>query len=303
MIGAVYLTVLLLLTSQEGKVLRQMSSGWCSPNIANVSGNVTITCIGVNPKALERLNAQLSSKKTELSEKIREANEWAERYHELEKRLADSGENKELSHLAEKYLYEGELTEAGAVLDKILTADENYVDRIAADHYNRGLVFVLQFQALDALPHLARAYQYRPDNLRYGEVYGNVLLAQNDYSASEAVLKSTLDRERRLATLNPSIYDPRVAQTLKSLGDMYRHTERPSEAETSYRAALAICRHLAKIDPAAYQPFVAQTLTSLAALYSETQRLQEAEVTNNEALEIQRQLSKTNYISRTWRKL
>lgn len=56
----------------------QKTRGWCSPAIANVVGNVTVNCIGVDPRALKRLNGELNRKNLELADKIREADEWDE---------------------------------------------------------------------------------------------------------------------------------------------------------------------------------------------------------------------------------
>jgi hypothetical protein len=92
----------------------QRSTGWCSPNVAYVVGNVTINCIGVDPRALKRLNKELSKKNEDLSKKIQEANEWAQRYHELEKLLKDTDDD--LSRRAAEYLHQGDLKKAGEIL-------------------------------------------------------------------------------------------------------------------------------------------------------------------------------------------
>jgi tetratricopeptide (TPR) repeat protein len=288
-------TLLLLLTFQQAPVvIRQTTSGWCSPAIANVIGNVTVNCIGVDPRALGRLNERLSRKNTELSDKIREANEWAERYHELETRLANSGDEMELSHQAEEYLHAGELEKAGEVLDQILNKEEKEEDLVAANHYNRALVFELQFRPVDALPHLAKAYQYRPEQLKYGQAYGNLLLAQNDYGDAETILKAILDRGRQLAKSNPAAYQPDVARTLNNLALLYNRTQRLKEAEAAFQDALDLFRELSKSNSAAYQPDAAATLNNLANLYRQTQRLKEAEAAYDEALEVYRQLANSD---------
>ena len=130
----------------------QESSGWCSPNIANVVGNVTVNCIGVDPRALTWLNAGLSRKNLQLADKIREADEWTRRYKELEAQLSAAGDDSVLSRQAEEYLHEGELEKAGAILDQILGSEEKQIDRTAANHFNRALVYELQFRLVDALP-------------------------------------------------------------------------------------------------------------------------------------------------------
>src|SRR5439155_8595968 len=146
----------------------QKTSGWCSPAIANVVGNVTVNCIGVDARALQRLNAELNRKNLELAEKIREADQWTTKYKELEKQLSQASDDSALSREAEEYLRAGELEKAGAALDQILSKEERRVDRAAANHYNRGLLFELQFRPLDALPHFEKAYRYRPEEVMFG---------------------------------------------------------------------------------------------------------------------------------------
>ncbi len=70
-------TALVLGQPKRPPSIVQNTSGWCSPAIANVGGNVTVTCIGVDPRALTRLNAELNGKNLEVAEKIREADKWA----------------------------------------------------------------------------------------------------------------------------------------------------------------------------------------------------------------------------------
>jgi hypothetical protein len=133
----------LLLAAALQPTTIQKSTGWCSPNIANVAGNVTVNCIGADPRALKRLNEQLSHKKLELADKIREADEWTTRYKELEARLSASGDDSVLSHQAEDYLHQGDLEKAGATLDQILGPEDKQTARTAANHYTRALVYEL----------------------------------------------------------------------------------------------------------------------------------------------------------------
>jgi hypothetical protein len=69
-------------------VIVQETSGWCSPAIANVVGNVTVKCIGVDPRALSVLNQKLRNEKRQRQEIVKEADEWAARYHSLEEQLS-----------------------------------------------------------------------------------------------------------------------------------------------------------------------------------------------------------------------
>jgi len=266
----------------------QKTSGWCSPAIANVIGNVTVNCIGVDPRALKRLNVELSRKSLELAEKIREADEWTTRYKELEARLGEAPDDKVLSHQAEEYLHQGELEKAGAILDQILANEEKQIDTTAANHFNRALVFELQFLPLDALTHLEKAYRYRPQEPNYGQAYGYLLLRQNDFRNAEPVLLATLDHANKLAKTNPANYQSAVADALNNLAGLYSATQRMKEAESAFENALEIYRRLAKMNPA-YEADVAMVLNNLATLDGEAQRMKEAEF--QEALDFRRQLA------------
>src|SRR5271165_2473592 len=194
MLSSIFIPLVVMAAAQQpAATIVQKSSGWCSPNVANVVGNVTVNCIGVDPRALKRLNVELDRKNLQLADKIREADEWTRRYKELETRLSEAGDDSVLSRQAEEYLHQGELEKAGAILDQILGGEEKQIDRTAANHYNRALVFELQFRPLDALPHLEKAYRYRPAEWKYGQEYAYVLLRQNDFARAERVMLATLD--------------------------------------------------------------------------------------------------------------
>src|SRR5271157_3830927 len=139
MLGSILALVVMAALQQPAPTIMQKSSGWCSPNIANVAGNVTVNCIGVDPRALLRLNAELGRKNIQLADKIREADEWTTRYKELETQLTAAGDDSVLSKQADEYLHQGELEKAGAILDQLLGSEEKQIDRTAANHYNRAL--------------------------------------------------------------------------------------------------------------------------------------------------------------------
>jgi len=281
--------LLAIAAAQSTGVIRQSTTGWCSPTIANVIGNVTVTCIGVDPRALKCLNAQLSKKNQELAAKIGEANEWVERYRELEASLKTSGSNSKLSLQAEEYLRQGELEKAKDILDSILKEDEHEEDRIASDHYNRGLIAELQFQPLDALPHYETAYRYRPDNPKYGDKYASLLTTEHEYAKAEAVLSATVERARELAKKDKQ-YDPGVAWILYSQANLFLEIQRFQAAEENYKESLSIFRELAKSDPSKYSMNVAYALNDLGILYQRTRRFDLSEASYREAISIERSL-------------
>jgi len=300
MIGTLLFSLLLQASPQQGPVVvHQVTTGWCSPAISNVIGNVTVNCKGVDPRALVRLNERLRRAKLDRVNALQIANDWADQYHQLEKRLAEAGDDSELSRKAEEYLHQGDLEKAGAILDQILGSEDPRIDRTAANHYNRGLVFELQFQPLDALPHYQKAYkleeanQHPSEQVKYGEEYVYLLLRQNDFEHAEPVLQAILESARGLVKVNRA-YQPDATRALNYLSILYFRTGRTKEAEDADREALNSYRELAKTNPEAYQPYIAILLNNLAIVYGETERIPEAEKAYGEALEIRRQLAKTN---------
>jgi hypothetical protein len=297
MLSSLLISLAALATTQQPQpALVQKSSGWCSPNIANVIGNVTVNCIGVDPRALKHLNAELDRKNLQLADRIRDADDWTAKYKELEAQLGKAGNDSVLSQQAEEYLHEGELEKAGAVLDQILGGEEKQIDRIAANHYNRALVFELQFRPLEALPHFEKAYQYRPEEWQYGQRYSGVLLNESDFERAEPVLLATLERARQQANVNPEAYPI----TLASMGILYHHTQRPKEAEAAFHEVVNCYRQLAKVNPVAYQPELALALNNQASLYRDTNRTKEADCSYREALAIYRQLAKAKPAAYQW---
>jgi hypothetical protein len=102
----------------------QQTQGYCSPAVGQTGGNVTITCQGVDPKALEVLNrdlgltrGQLRLTKDQLEQKTKEADEWARKYHELSQQAAMI-RDPNLTPRAKALVQEGKLGEADALLKR-----------------------------------------------------------------------------------------------------------------------------------------------------------------------------------------
>jgi tetratricopeptide (TPR) repeat protein len=293
MLDSLLIPLAVLAVQQQAPVtIVQQTSGWCSPVIANVVGNVTVNCIGVDPRALKWLNAELTRKNLQFADRIREADEWTSRYKELEARLTGAADDSALSHKAEEYLHEGELENAGAILDQILKSEEKQIDQTAGNHYNRALVFELQFRPLDALPHLEKAYRYRPKESKYGKAYAYLLLNQNDFRNAEAVLVANIKNARQLAKAKPTTYLPYVADNLTFLAMLYQRTQRLEEASDANVEALKIRIQLVNANGAVYLPDVAISLNNMGTDCISMQQLQLAEEAHLLALDIYRRLAK-----------
>ena len=266
----------------------QLSTAWCSPSTAAAIENLTVNCIGVDPRALSRLNAELSPMEMRLAQKVREANEWAKRYKDLEARLAQGKENG-LARQAEECLHQGDLKKAGTILDQILTTGEKQGGLAAADHYNRALAFELQFRFAEALPHLQEAYQDRPEDADYGPEYSTALFRQANFAQAERVTLAVLQNVLQLAKTNPATYQPYAAAMLNKLAKMYIASRQVRMAEAADQEALDLYRQLTKANAAAYQADMAGTLTDLAMTHLRMGRSAESETEIGEAVSINRE--------------
>jgi hypothetical protein len=290
--GVLSLLVMIAGAAPSGATeVAQSTAGWCSP-IQSGNNNVFV-CNGVDPRAMERLNELLDRKDDDLKQKTAEANDWARRYNELnaqleetKNQLAAKGEDATLVQTAQDLLHEGKLEEARAIFDRLIQSDEANVDRVAEDHFARAVMFSLQFRLDEALPDLAKAYQYRRENQRYAEGYGEALVWLGDYPKAESVLQDLLRQLRSLATQNPADFDPDLAKTPNNRGLLYRDTGRYADAETAHKEALDIERGLAAQNPAAFQHDLAAALSNLGLLYTDAGRFADAEAVYKEAVDI-----------------
>jgi tetratricopeptide (TPR) repeat protein len=243
---------------------QQTTTGPNSPAILGNNNQVIIN--DIDRRAVDHLNDLLDQQKLTIAQKIAEADEWARKYRELDQQLtkarsaaAAAGDDATLIKAAQDLLHEGKLEEAGKIYDQLLAGDEANVDRAAQDHFHRAQIYSLQFRPLDALPHYAKAHQYRPDSVEYAFGYGQILTNQNHFGQAEAVFEGLVPKMRELAAQEPSTCRCDLADALNSLGNIYYQTDRVGKAESAYKEALAIRRDLAKQNPEAYRPDLAET--------------------------------------------
>jgi tetratricopeptide (TPR) repeat protein len=270
---------------------QKTGDGWCNPAVADVGGNVTIECKGVDPEVVERLKELLDLKDFEIARKVKEANEWIEKYRNLKARLSDAEDDGTLSRRAGALIDKGKFEEAGKILDQIIAKQEKRIASLARNHFNRAELYSLQFRRHDALPHYRKAAQYAPDNLFFVESLAIALHEQNLFSDAEPFYLRALDRQKKEAGKGEAA-DAAYAGTLNNLAVLYGDTQRHAAAETAYKEALDLYRGLAARNAAAYEPDVATTLNNLAVLYSDTQRHAAAETAYKEALDLYRGLDR-----------
>ena len=260
------------------------TSGPCSPVVANVVGDINITCVGVDPRALEALNVQLRQRKLDVAAKVREANSWTAKYLELDKNFREYKGDRKLAGLAEDYLHQGDLEKAGEILDQILTKDAADEYWIAANHFNLAQIYRLQFQPLKAIPELKKAHEYSPRDVTYANAYSRALLDENRFSEAFLVLDKILPTAKSMAKEDSKSL-PIVASMQEQIGDLYVQFRRYPDALAACQEALDIQRQLAKTDPAGRRE-AGHMLDRIGIVYMNMQQPAEAERAFLEALAI-----------------
>jgi tetratricopeptide (TPR) repeat protein len=172
---------------------------------------------------------------------------------------------------------------------------------------------------------LAKAYDYRPNDLSYALAYGELLVRQNSFKRAGAILESALKIARDLSQSNPDRYEATIAEALSSLGWVYAKTQRLEDAEDAFNDALTILRSFVKSNSklkTAYagilehirrhvaenfnadeeyafavettNMMMGSTLINLGILYDSTGRPKQAEDTSQEAVRLFRDLAATD---------
>jgi tetratricopeptide (TPR) repeat protein len=292
-----FIAFLILLSSSLGlcATTTQNTTGNCSPAVANVNGNVLIYCEGIDPKALGRLNELLDLKdknlgeaRKTLDEKIQEANEWAQKYRDLEMRLSNSAVTEELSIQAGRSMQNGDFVTAGVKLDELLLRQEVDIEKIAANHFSRAQVYDLQYQEQSALPHYEKAYRYRPNVFRYAFEYARTLQFHYEFIKAVVVYNEQLTVLRRDAAHDQES-QAHIASMLNNLGLIYVATQKLKDAEECYGESLRIRRELASNSPSVYSMDLVQTLNNLSDLYKITGRTKESLALSRDGILVLRQ--------------
>lgn len=249
-------------------VVEQRSKGACSPPIVNNEGHVSISCPGIAPEALHYLENHLSEQFGQLSEQLRELNDsqrtisnlndliedlhkqadgWAQRYHELSVRLGDNRDDSEQSKQAHELIQKGEFARAEAILEGLATNQEGDVSRAAATQFNLGDLAILRYDVSAALPRYERAYRLESNNYTYALRYGIAALNNRDYADAENALQQALKATNGF----PDKISPRVNQALvfDNLSSVYLNTARLSLASEMISKVKLICSSLSNTDP------------------------------------------------------
>jgi len=192
----------------------QTTAGWCSPAVGHTQGNVTITCQGVDPKALQRLNELLDKKDLELQEKIREAEAWTRKYHDLSQRLATASLHSAPAQEAKGLLAEGRLEAASKIL--------------FTEAYSRAQHHREQKNYAQAIAHYEQALQINPTH--FGAYYNIAVSYQQMGHVEHALL--AFERALELS--------PRNASTHYNMATLYQQKGDPTKAMVHYKQVIEL---------------------------------------------------------------
>jgi tetratricopeptide (TPR) repeat protein len=247
--------------------IEQRSEGACSPPIVNNEGHISISCQGVSPEALHFLENQLSEQFGRLNEQLRGLNDaqrtisnlndlvdnlhkqadgWAQRYHELSARLAENGDSSEQAKQAHELIQKGEFAEAEAILENLATKQEGDVARAAATQFNLGDLAMLRFDPPAALPRYERAYRLETNNYTYALRYGATASNNRDYADAEDALRQALKATDGFP--ENTTHGVNNAVVFDLLSNVYINTNRLSLAEDAVSKVSLNCKSLSKTD-------------------------------------------------------
>ena len=105
---------------------------------------------------------------------------------------------------------------------------------------------------------------------------------------------SAMEIYRRLASVNPQVYEPDLAMTQNNLGCLYYNIRRYEDSEKMYLSVMEIYRRLAAANPQVYEPDLATTQYNLGCLYYNIQRYEDSEEMYLSALEVYQRLTAVN---------
>jgi len=250
-----------------------------------------------SPNASRKVEELINRRDSELVEIIPIIDEWAHRYAEFDSRL--SKRSTEQVEKTAGLLRDVDLEGLTKQLNLVLQQDTEQTHggaQIAADSFNVGESYELQFQSSNALPFLEKAFSIHPDIAEYGFSYASALSAQNNLAPAVRAYEQVLGVAKPSRALVSSSDQPLFAANWAALGDLYARLERPNDATKADEKSLLIYRGLAKED-SKYQPSVSTILDKLGHLYVANSNSGAGEKAYQEALGLDREMARINPIA------
>lgn len=272
----------------------QSSEGPCAVNIANVSGSVTVNSTCFDEKAIRSLLDTINQQSKDILEKVKDVQHWIEKYYELEKRLGSSTAFTELRAEAQRRYKKGDLVEAGRLLEEVIRKEEENVESLAADYYNRGEMLVLQLKPAEAQRFYEKAFRYRPEFPRYAEAYAGSLCDAGQQDRARLVFERSIAELRSLAQTNPAIYAANLSCALIDLAGLYFDTGNYERGNAIAQESLDVAHTIVPQNGKDAKEHIADALTSLGSIEAKRGNLQSAKQHLQKADEIYAEIGGTN---------
>lgn len=293
-IVACCLTIALTAEGEAQDHVVQYSSGQCSVNIANVSGNVTVEAGCMDQKVVALFLDTINRQQKDYQEKAKEVELWIKRYDELSARLGTTGAFSHLREEVKRRFKEGDLAGAGRAKEQIIAAEEGFVDELAADYYERAEMLVLEMKPLEAQRFYAKAFQYRPQSAAYAESYARNLCDTQQREKAQAVYQISANELRSLSKGDPAKYSADLTCTLVNIAGLYFVGGAYEQARSAADEALEVASRISPKDGRVAQEHTANALTSVGLIAIKQGRIQEGKERLTRAEEIFSTINVTN---------
>jgi tetratricopeptide (TPR) repeat protein len=154
-----------------------------------------------------------------------------------------------------------------ASLERMAAADQPFIAQAAAAHYALGELAWHGGSLAEALPHLAMAFRYAPDNAGYAMEYASAAFNSRNWAKAEEAYTVALQLYRDLDAHASNDQRPRLAYILNQLGSCYQNLNRAEDAGPAFLQAAAFAKSLAEQDPDNYNADYAWILRNQGAFY------------------------------------
>ncbi|KAJ7663023.1 hypothetical protein B0H17DRAFT_1257424 [Mycena rosella] len=234
------------------------------------------------------------------NEAVGQARRAVDIYSSLHDRVFHPGRAKALDNLAACLYSVGMMKEALAASDEAVQISRDILRRKHDDeHLSADLAMFLSNRATrlaslryyeDALKDASESHQmyrklcqrehlsdrYTAEYADSLQVYSDLLSFRGRYKEALIPARKAVDLWRELSTINPDVYDPKLARGLLRVFDVLSGLSRLLEAQEDIRDALKIFRRLAGQSPDIYNHEYAQSLHRTARILMDQQRNEEA---------------------------
>ncbi|NUO08029.1 MAG: tetratricopeptide repeat protein [Candidatus Brocadia sp.] len=250
--SCILLSILSSNPSYAEKSVKQETAGSQSPAIVT-GGEVTINygvsqemfntfaeVVKGNQKTIDRFLKILEEKNIDKKDRDEEIQKWVERYNELQAQLASRTRDDTLGFQAKEKLNAGDLEGVEKLLQESLKQKKQHAKKnktaTAADYYVLGLTKELDLNYEQARQDYEQAIKYAPQNSKYLNKYGEILLILGNSKDAIKYFNDALNISRKVYGED----HPDVATIHCNIGEASYNLHQLKDAEDNFKKALEI---------------------------------------------------------------